>query len=444
MRIPPVPPALPSNPLMLLSDRAKSAALSELIQRASEGEYQHWDKVRFWEPPAPLTKEEVWAAIKFLRLSNRRNLPFADKTMQPFHFVQMGNLLRALHEIDSGARGVIAVPGATAGTEGRETYLQRSLIEEPFSSSVLEGAAATRAIARQLIEDGRQPKTIDERMVLNNYRAMEFIREHRDGLLTVERILELHAILTEGTLERPEKCGAFRSAEDDVRVVDNVSGETLHMPPAARELPRRMTQLCAFANAGTAKGEFLHPVLRAIVLHFMLSYDHPFWDGNGRCARALFYWCLLRHGYWLLEYISISSVLRRAPAKYGLAFLYTETDQGDLTYFIDHQLAVILEAMAELQKYLDRKGQELRELTRALGKLEGMLNRRQLQLIQDALKRPQARYEIAAHEKLHSVSYLTARSDLEGLAAKGLLRKSKAGVKSIFTVPKDMRARLGA
>jgi len=428
----------------VLADRAKIAAVPKAMARISDGRYDHWDKVRFWEPPPPLTSADVWGILKFSRLGNRRAFSLFDKSNRRFHFTQTGNFLRALHEIDSNARGVIGVSGAAANSEGRDAYLQRSLIEEPFSSSVLEGAATTREIAKRLIEEGRAPKTADERMVLNNYHAMEFIRENRNEPLTVERILEVHRILTEGTLERPEKCGVYRSPEDDVRVVDSVTGDTLHIPPSANELPQRMARLCEFSNAAPQKGDFLHPVIRAIVLHFMLAYDHPFWDGNGRCARALFYWCVLRHGYWLLEYVSISAVLRRSARQYGKAFLYTETDDGDMTYFIDHQLKVIERSIVELQRYLDTKSKELRDLARALGKLEAELNRRQLQVLQDALERPNAKYEIADHERLHSVSYLTARSDMETLTDKGFLRKAKLGVKSIYTVPKNLRDLLSA
>lgn len=52
-------------------------------------------------------------------------------------------------------------------------------------------------------------------------------------------------------------------------------------------------------------------------LHFMLGYEHPFVDGNGRVARAMFDWAMLRNGYWLFEFISVSRIIRQAPAKYA-------------------------------------------------------------------------------------------------------------------------------
>jgi len=443
MKLPATPPSFSKLIQELTKSPDKVRALMSANEGIREGSYDHWDKVRFRPPIPTLTAQETWAAMKFKRMGGRRNLPLRAKNGDDLYYTQIAEFQRALHEIDSNARGLIGMPGAAANSENRDVYLQKSLLEEPFSSSVLEGAATTREMARKMIDEGRQPKTVDERMVLNNYQAMGFIREHRDEILTPARILELHRILTVDTLERPEKVGVLRAAEDDVRVVESITGETFHMPPPAGQLVKRLQELCDFANApSTGKDGFLHPVIRAVVLHFMLAYDHPFWDGNGRCARALFYWCVLRHGYWLLEYVSISAVIRRAATKYGMAFLYCESDDGDLTYFIDHQLKVIETSLEDLQKYLVAKSEELSDLAKALGKLDSVLNRRQLAIIQIALKRPTARFTIAEQEQTHSVSYLTARADLESLVRLDLLKKTKDGVKSVFLVPAGLKERL--
>jgi Fic family protein len=440
------PPAMPpdhARVLRAIADLNKYKVLGEIAHRGLSAPYEHWDSFRFKKPEAPLSIAETWAAMKLARASARKDFPVSDMAGHQFHYVLIDSFQRALHEIDSYARGLIGVPAGVATAEGRDLYLQKSLVEEPFSSSLLEGAATTREIAKKMIEEGRKPKSTGEKMVLNNYRAMVFIREHRGEDLTPAMILELHRILTEGTLERPEMVGVLRAPADDVRVVESITGDTLHTPPPAKDIPARLEALCDFANQPTTgKNGFLHPVIRAIVLHFMLAYDHPFWDGNGRSARALFYWCVLRHNYWLLEFISISSVIRRTPKKYGMAFLYSESDEGDLTYFIEHQLGVIETALKDLHDYLDRKGRALKSLGRALGALEQQLNKRQLPIVQEALKHSGARYTIAGHQKLHAVSYLTARADLEGLAALGLLEKTKQGVLSVFLVPKDLKKRL--
>ena len=116
--------------------------------------------------------------------------------------------------------------------------------------------------------------------------------------------------------------------------------------------PRRRN-LAAFAN--TNANPFIHPVIKAIALHFAIGFVHPFVDGNGRTARAIFYWYMLKEGYAAFEYLPISRILIRAPMNYARAYLYTETDDGDLTYFNHYQLQAILRAISSLHEYFERK-----------------------------------------------------------------------------------------
>ena len=138
-------------------------------------------------------------------------------------------------------------------------------------------------------------------------------------------------------------------------------------------------------------------MVRAILVHFWLAYDHPFVDGNGRTARALFYWVMAREGYWLCEYVSISRILKKARVQYARAFLYTETDDNDATYFILYQLGVLTRAIRDLHAYLDRKAAEVREvedLVRRSTALRAELNPRQLDLLTHALKHTNAEFTV--------------------------------------------------
>ena len=167
----------------------------------------------------------------------------------------------------------------------------------------------------------------------------------------------------------------------------------------------------------------------------MIGYDHPFADGNGRTARALFYWSMARSGYWLMEFLSISQFLRKAPRQYVQAYLHTETDRNDTTYFALHQLDIIRRAIADLHAYLARKVQEQRDAERLLvnaGQLRTQLNRRQLALLTHALKHPGEIYRVAKHQAVHDVVYQTARADLLGLDELGLLYKAKQGNAFVF------------
>lgn len=407
--------------------------------------YLHWNKLRYLAPPEPLSHEEWWAMVKLARASRARHVTLQQINGQPFWFCDVDPLPASLHWFDMHCAGTIALDQPVINEDSRNTYLIRSLVEEAISSSQLEGAATTRVSAKEMIRQKRHPRDKSEQMILNNFHAMQFIQEIKREKLTPEIIFELHRRLSEDTLDKPSKAGCFRADEDDIRVVDNADGKTLHHPPPASTLAERMDRLCRFAN-DIEPTQFVHPIVRAIILHFMLAYDHPFVDGNGRTARALFYWCMAREGYWMMEYISISRVIKKSPTAYGKAYLETETDAGDMTYFVLHQLDVIKQAIDELQAYLRNKQQGISEaesLLRGNSKLSGKLNFRQLALLRHALRHPRFAYRVQEHQNSHGVVYETARRDLIEMSDKfKLLTKLKDGKSFLFLVPDDLEMRL--
>jgi Fic family protein len=173
-------------------------------------------------------------------------------------------------------------------------------------------------------------------------------------------------------------------------------------------------------------------VLRAITIHFMIGYDHPFEDGNGRTARALFYWSMLQQGYWLTEFLVISEILKKAPARYARSFLHTEQDDNDLTYFHLYQLDVIERATRQLHDYLKRKMAEVREFQHSLALRPGRFNHRQLALLEHAVRDSSAQYTAQAHASAHNVVVETSRQDLIGLERMGLLRKARIGKANVW------------
>ena len=331
-----------------------------------------------------------------------------------------------------------------ANPHTRDTYLINSLIEESITSSQLEGASTTRKIAKEMLRAKRKPRDNSEKMIFNNYNAMEFIREIAHEDLTLDIICRLHKILTEGTLENVQAEGCFRG-KDDIIVGDAFDPTViLHEPPLAKELPKRIKNLCDFANS-KSDATFLHPVLKAVLLHFFLAYDHPFEDGNGRTARALFYWSMLRQNYWAMEYVSISRILKNAPAKYKRSYLYTETDDNDVTYFIMYQLEVIVRSINELFDYFKKKAQEIKEVVSIIRKspeLQKILNYRQIALLNRALKKPNSIYFVGSHRGAHNVTYDTARTDLLKLVDLGLLEKTKIGKAFAFLPVDNFRLKL--
>ena len=446
MRIPAKPPVLQTLYESALEKGGQSRYL-EIVTRpigpAPDGKYRHWDVVRRLDPPQGLTSEDWWLGIKLARNHLYQDLPLKDRAGNPFKYAVLDIVLRMLHQIDRDAGGAIKGSDLVIDPTIRDTYLIKSLIEESITSSQLEGAATTREVAKDMLRQGRKPRDRSEQMIYNNYRAMRFILKLADRPLTPNIILELQQIVTEKTLDDPTAAGRLRSPDESIHVADE-TGQILHIPPDANELPQRIEELCDFANSED-ETTFRHPVVRAILLHFWIAYDHPFVDGNGRTARALFYWAMAKDGYWLCEYLSISRIINEGPAKYARSFLYTETDDNDVTYFIIHQLSIIIRAIEELHAYLERKSEELRAtelLLRQSHALRAVLNYRQLAVVNHALKNPYFTYTFESHRGSHNISYQTARTDLLTLADFELLDRSKDGKTIIFVAPPDLHDRV--
>ncbi|MEM1094142.1 MAG: Fic family protein [Bacteroidota bacterium] len=378
-----------------------------------------------------MTSEDWWAALKLARQPLYRPVPLLDKKGRVFQYALVDPVLEGLHNIDRDLSGHMVVGDDVLRPETRDRYLLTSLVEEAITSSQLEGASTTRVVAREMIRTERPPRTTDERMILNNYRAMQFVQENRHADLSRDFVERLHHILTRDTLKGP----AFRQLGDGIAVYSD-RDVLLHQPPPADQIIQRLEALCDFANGDETV--FLHPVTKAIVLHFWLAHDHPFRDGNGRTARALFYWYMLKRGFWLAEFISISRILKQGPARYGKAFLYSETDDNDLTYFILSQLRVLQQSTDSLKAYLRRKTEEICQTKTSLQQANLSLNHRQVALLSHAQRHPGFRYTIAVHQQSHGVVYQTARTDLLDLAERGLLRQGKQGRTLTFEAPADL------
>lgn len=438
MKQPQAPPDV-SDVLWMLHEPAKVHRALEVQSPTIGQRYAHWDKLRFLEPPAGLNHLEWWALTKNSRRLLQKELPLRGANSRQFLLGTPDPLYALTSELDRKLSSSREIPAELQNDALRDTYAMSAQIEEAIRSSQLEGASTTRQVGAEMLRTGRAPRNDSERMIRNNFQAMEYVREVADRPLTPELVCELHRRVTLDTLEESQ-AGHLRTSDDIV--VRDQGGEIVHRPPPASELPQRLTALCHFAN-GKTPAHYVHPLARAAVLHLMLGYDHPFADGNGRTARALFYWSALRSGYWMVAFTSISKLLREAPARYVRAYLYTETDELDATYFVLFQLGILDRAVDELREYLAAKVSEIAS-ARALLRESRRFNHRQLALLSHALAHPGASYGATGHGRSHQVTRQTARTDLKELASLGLLDTAAAGKAVVYLAPKDLRVRLEA
>jgi Fic family protein len=438
-------PVAPPDAVPIFEKLAREGRLTELLGQTFPGalsrEYLPWDKLRHRKPPLGLAPEEWWAATRIARRSLERPIELLRAVGgKPFTYALPDALLAAIDEVTRSASGNIAISEQVTSPATRYRYVVSSLIEEAITSSQLEGASTTRRVAKDMIRTGRPPRDRSEQMIYNNYLAMQRIVELQHERMTPDLVCEIHRIVTEGTLDNPNAAGVIQSDEGErVSVWDG--DQLLHRPPPVGELQDRLERLCEFAN-GAPDGAYIPPVLRAIAVHFMVGYDHYFEDGNGRTARALFYWSMLKQGYWLTEFLTISRTLKRAPAQYARSFLLTEQDDGDLTHFFLYQINVILRAIRDLREYLMKKADELREVQRSMKALPGEYNHRQLALLQHAIRTPDAVFTAESHARSHNVSTETARQDLMALEEKGLVYRFKIGKRFAWTPLSDLSTRL--
>jgi Fic family protein len=149
---------------------------------------------------------------------------------------------------------------------------------------------------------------------------------------------------------------------------------------------------------------------------------------------------MAKQGYWLTEFLSISRLLKKAPAKYANAYVYAEIDR-DATYFVLQQLQTIRQAIDELSAYVKRKTRELRETEHAIKHADD-LNHRQIALISHALRHEHGDYTVEAHRSSHDIVYETARKDLLDLVARRWFKQKKVGRTFVFTPVPDLARRV--
>ena len=394
------------------------------IMQVSEPRYLYWDEVRFKSMPTDMNHLKFWYLVKQIRKISSRPTFLIAENGKPFVWLRLTYTDEFLHKIDTHTGGQIFATSEVISQENRQKFVSRGILEEAIASSQLEGANTTRAAAKQMILEKRQPRNRSERMIVNNYNTMVVLdREYKKKELSNDLLFELHHLITKDTVPADQQ-DRYRRDSDDI-VVQN-SKYITHIPPSESFLNRQMSRLIDYANDKEGGG-FIHPIIKAIFLHFWVGYLHPFTDGNGRLARALFYWYLLKNNYWTFMYLPISSIIKKSPIQYSNAYIYTEQDDLDLTYFYDYQMRKIMQSIDEFNIYLDKVVNENKQIDSLLGK-EYIMNERQKQIIHYLLVKDEYAYvTTSSHGTLNRIGRITSAKDLKYLTEMGLLTSKKVG-----------------
>jgi Fic family protein len=396
--------------------------------RSVNEEYLYWDKIKYQKTEPPIRPETLCALTKLSRLINEKKIQIGEYT---FKFNTTDKIQKNLHEFDLNLGGNLGSQGLIP-EEDKKRYLISSIMEEAIASSQIEGAVTARKHAKDMLRKESKPKNKSEQMIVNNFATIKHIVNIKDEPLTKERLFEIHRLITHQTLDDSNDEGKYRKS-NEVDVIDAIDGEIVYSPPDFHQLPKLMNELFLFFNKED-KNTFIHPIVKACIIHFLIGFIHPFVDGNGRTARALFYWYLLKKGYWLTEYLSISRMIIKSKSQYAKAYLYTEIDDLDLTYFIHYKVKTMQLAFEDLRKYIERKINEKKQVG-VFQKING-INERQALIIKWVNEDPEIVLSVKEIENKFNVANQTARTDLDILEERGFLtvkninKKTKAYFKS--------------
>lgn len=398
----------------------------KLVNRFNK-EYYHWDELRYRVDDE--MRDSFWIVMKLLRGSNSKQIHVCGLDVS---YMLLPEFQEYLFHIDRDSAGLISIDNPNKKDIRR--YVTSSLMEEAIASSQMEGAATTRKEAKRMLRSQRRPRNVDERMIVNNYEAMEHIKKTVSEDLSIPVILEMHRTITKGTLyEGPEWEGRFREDDDTVVASPDREDVIFHVPPKHDSIPALMQELCDFVNKDG--DEFIHPILKGIMIHYLIGYIHPFVNGNGRLARSLYYWYVIKKGYWLMEFTSISRIMKNSQTRYGLAYQYTETDGYDLTYFMKFNLNCIEKGVDDLRKYIDKKAKEQRRTIEAIESSAG-LNLYEVTIVKDYIK-DGAPFSIKEISVRYSISYQTARNYVRDLCEKGYVRPVSKDRKTVLYTVTD-------
>jgi len=400
----------------------KRTDIQTYVQRISEDKYRFWDKAQHKKSAEGFTNAESWFLAREIRKISSRAIPVRTSDGQHFTWLRLNYTDELLRKIDMYAGGNFMLDTkADNDSVERQKYLTRGIMEEAIASSQLEGANTSRRYAKKMIAENIKPRNTSEWMILNNYNALSKIdEEYKDSELSRELLLELHAQLTQNTLDNVEEAKRFRKDSDDIVVM--YGGNIAHVPPDEENLNIELDRFIKYAND---RETFTHPVVKAIILHFWMGYLHPFTDGNGRLARAIFYWYMLKNEYWAMVYLPISLVIKRAPSQYAYSYIYAEQDNLDFTYFYDYNIKKIIKAIEEFTDFANRVINENKDIDAKLKAYRA--NSRQKQLIHYLLADDSNHASILSHTRLNGISRQTAYRDLSDLEENDLVVTEKVG-----------------
>jgi Fic family protein len=211
-----------------------------------------------------------------------------------------------------------------------------------------KGAQATTAIEGNTLSDdeiraiqrgeklppskGYLQKEVENILAAFNTIKDELIHGHTYPLISVDLIKRFHTMAGKDIGE------TFNASPGRFRRNNVVVG--LYRPPSFEKVEGLVKKLCNWLMKQfhyTSGQNFDETVIQAIVTHIYIAWIHPFGDGNGRTARLLEFYLLLRAGVPVIASHILSNHYNETRSEYYRQ-LQGAAETGDLTPFITYAL----------------------------------------------------------------------------------------------------------
>ncbi|MGH2451424.1 MAG: Fic family protein [Candidatus Limnocylindria bacterium] len=252
----------------------------------------------------------------------------------------------------------------------RDWFRHRAWVRTIHGTTRIEGNSLSDLEVEELLERSPATRQKDALEVLAAREALAFVDEVAPdpGLVVDERVIrEIHKWVLDD-IDPPLRPGEFRTGEN--RVAD-AEGNTIFATALAGDVPDVMHRLGQWLREG-AGGE--HPTAAAALAHLELVAIHPFYDGNGRSARALSRLLLVHHGFALDGLVSLDAYLdlqRRAYFEAIRASLGRRYTRGyDATPFVAYLLGAIAGAAEHVLSRVKGVTELLRVLRESVARTE--------------------------------------------------------------------------
>jgi len=380
---------------------------SESINKTENNEYLHYKEIKYRNLiPIEFEKEpeKFWVLIKFHRKIHGIKTKISDRQHRLFIWHQLNSHQKLLHEIDFAMKNYLDDPDY-------EKYQKKAIMEEAIASSQISGSYMSRIVAKQMLKEKLPAKTPAKKMIHNNFIMLQSIYEkHQFKRLNSETLSSLHDMLESNMT----KDGSFKYFSDK------------NDPFLQKEVKKFM----AFANDELEENVFIHPIIKASILHFWLLFLNPFANHNDRIARAIFYWYLLRKGYKLFSILPISLAIKNTKDDYHRAFILSVKDDNNLTYFIDYKIRKIQKTLNNFKHFIKQKNSENWRINHFL-KSHPELNNRQINILEALHHISYRPITVTSHKNTHEITKVTAIKDLKGLEKLKLIKGKKEG-RNIF------------